>query len=214
MKRYLKILIVGIILLGPLVWGLLWKYSKTSYHKLPIMGSVEMTGDTTPWRIPNFSFIDQNGDSVTQRDFEGKVYVANFFFATCPDVCPRMNRNLHMVYDKFKKEPLLKFISHSVHPEHDSVPVLAEYASKLQVDSDKWHFVTGRKKDIYTIAEESYRALTVEGDKPSNFIHSDKLILVDKEKHIRGIYDSQDYKEILRLQDDIIIVLKEYSDKK
>lgn len=214
MKRYLKILIVGIILIGPLAWGLLWKYSKTSYRKLPIMGTVEMTGDTTPWVIPNFSFIDQNGDSISQKDFEGKVYVANFFFATCPDVCPRMNRNLHMVYEKFKKEPLLKFISHTVHPEHDSVPVLAEYASKLQVDAKKWHFVTGRKKDIYTIAEESYKAVTVEGDKPANFIHSDKLILVDKEKHIRGIYDSQDYKEILRLQDDIIIVLKEYGDKK
>ena len=192
----------------------MWKYSKTAYKKLPLMGTVEMTGDTTPYVIPDFIFIDQTGDTITQKDFDGKIYVANFFFVSCPDVCPKMNRNVHLVYEKFKKEPLLKFISHTVHPEHDSVAVLAEYAKKLKVDNDKWYFVTGRKKDIYTIAEESYKAVTVEGDKPANFIHSDKLILVDKEKHIRGIYDSQDFKDVLRLEDDIIIVLKEYSDKK
>ena len=214
MKRTLKILVIGFILIGPLVWGLLWKYSKTSYKKLPVMGSVEMTGDTTPWVIPNFAFISQTGDSVTQKDFEGTIYVANFFFATCPDVCPKMNRNLHLVYEKFKNDPKVKFLSHTVHPEHDSVEILAEYARKLKVNNTKWYFVTGRKKDIYDIAQENYKAVTVEGDKPANFIHSDKLILVDKEKHIRGIYDSQDYKDVLRLQDDIIIVLKEYDDKK
>lgn len=214
MKRYLKFVILGTIFIGPIVWGLIWKYSKTSYTKLPVMGSIEMNGDTTPWLIPDFSFIDQNGDSVTQKDFDGKIYVANFFFATCPDVCPRMNRNLHLVYEKFKRDSNIKFLSHTVHPEHDTVAVLAEYAKKLKVDSKIWHFVTGRKKDIYTIAEESYKAVTVEGDKPANFIHSDKLILVDKEKHIRGIYDSQDFKDVLRLEDDIIIVLKEYGDKK
>ncbi len=214
MKQFLKIFIVGAILIGPLVWGLLWKYSKTSYKKLPIMGSIEMTGDTTPWLVPNFSFIDQNGDSVTQKDFDGSIYVANFFFATCPDVCPRMNRNLHLVYEKFKLEPKVMFISHTVHPEHDTVAVLAEYAKKLQVDNKKWHFVTGRKKEIYTLAAESYKAIAVEGNKPAKFIHSDKLILVDKEKHIRGIYDSQDFSDVLRLEDDIIIVLKEYHDKK
>ncbi|MFM9944573.1 MAG: SCO family protein, partial [Bacteroidia bacterium] len=213
MKQYLKVLIIGTILIGPLAWGLLWKYSKTSYKKLPVMGTVEMTGDTTPYVVPNFSFISQSGDTITQKNFENKIYVANFFFATCPDVCPKMNRNLHLVYEKFKKDPKIKFISHTVHPEHDSVEVLAEYAKKLKVDNTKWYFVTGRKKEIYEIAAEGYKAITVEGDKPAKFIHSEKLILVDKEKHIRGIYDSQDYKDVLRLQDDIIIVLKEYDDK-
>lgn len=178
------------------------------------MGTVEMTGDTTPYVIPDFKFIDQTGDTITQKDFEGKIYVANFFFVSCPDVCPKMNRNVHLVYEKFKKEPLLKFISHTVHPEHDSVAVLAEYAKKLKVDNNKWHFVTGRKKEIYDIAGQAYKAVTVTGDKPANFIHSETLILVDKEKHIRGFYDSQDFKDVLRLEDDIIIVLKEYSDKK
>jgi protein SCO1/2 len=214
MNKGFKILILAIVLLGPLAWGLLWKYSKTSYKKLPVMGSVEMSGDTIPWLIPNFSFISQTGDSVTQRNFEGKIYVANFFFTTCPEVCPKMNRNLHLVYEKFKRDPKIKFLSHTVHPEHDSVPVLAQYAKKLKVDNNIWYFVTGRKKDIYDIAEEGYKAISVQGDKPATFIHSEKLVLVDKEKHIRGIYDSHDYKEIMRLQDDIVIVLKEYDDKK
>ena len=178
------------------------------------MGSVEMNGDTTLWVVPDFSFIDQNGDTVTQKTFAGKIYVANFFFATCPDVCPRMNRNLHLVYEKFKRDSNVKFLSHTVNPEHDTVEVLAKYAAKLKADSRIWHFVTGRKKDIYSIAEEGYKAVSVEGDKPATFIHSEKLVLVDREKHIRGIYDSQDFKDVLRLEDDIIIVLKEYSDKK
>lgn len=214
MNKSLKYLILILIFLGPLTWGLIWKYSKTSYKKLPVMGTIEMTGDTTPWVIPPFSFIDQNSDSITEKSFDGKIYVANFFFATCEEVCPKMNRNLFAVYDKFKLDTNIKYISHTVHPEHDSVPVLAEYARQLKVDASIWHFVTGRKSDIYELATESYKAVAVTGDKPSNFIHSDKLILVDKEKHIRGIYDSQDFKDVLRLEDDIIIVLKEYSDKK
>ncbi len=214
MKGLFKVLILSIILITPLIWGLLWKYGKTSYSTLPIMGSVEMTGDTTPWLVSDFSFTDQTGKTITQNDFKDKIYVANFFFATCPDVCPKMNRNMHLVYEKFKLDPEIKYLSHTVHPEHDSVKVLAEYARKLQVDPNIWHFVTGKKNEIYEMAEQSYKAVTVEGDKPSNFIHSDKLILVDKEKHIRGIYDSQDYKDVMRLQDDIIIVLKQYHDKK
>jgi len=214
LKKVLKYLIIGIILLGPLTWGLLWKFSTHSYTKLPVMGSVEMNGDTTPWLIPPFKFIDQSGDSVTEKDFEGKIYVANFFFATCPDVCPKMNGHLRNVYEKFKNNPDIKFISHTVHPEHDSVAVLAAYAKTLSIDNKKWLFVTGRKKDIYDLAAESYKAVTVEGPKPATFIHSDKLILVDKEKHIRGIYDSQDYNDVKRLQDGIEILLREYHDKK
>lgn len=214
MKGPLKVLIISIIFLGPLAWGLIWKFSKTEYSKVPVMYDIEMSGDTIPWTIPPFSFVGQTGDSVTHRTFEGKIYVANFFFATCPDVCPRMNRNLHLVYEKFKRDKDIKFLSHTVHPEHDSVQVLAEYARDLNVDSSIWYFVTGRKKVIYDLAAESYKAVTVNGDKPQNFIHSDKLVLVDKQKHIRGIYDSQDYKDVLRLQDDIIVVLKEYRDKR
>ena len=213
-KQGLKYFILATVLLGPLVWGLFWKLGKVSYYKLPVMGTVEMTGDTTPFLIPDFKFVDQNNDTITQKTFEGKIYVANFFFASCPDVCPKMNRNLHVVYDKFKNHPDVLFLSHTVHPEHDSVPVLAEYAKKMQADAHKWHFVTGRKKDIYELAENSYKAVAVQGDKPATFIHSEKLVLIDKEKHIRGIFDSQDFNEVKNLEDAIVILLKEYRDKK
>lgn len=214
MNRTAKFLILGTIFLAPTIWGLFWKFSKTSYNKLPVMGEIEMTGDTTPWLVPDFSFISQTGDSVTQKNFEGKIYVANFFFASCPDVCPKMNRNLHLVYEKFKKHPDIKFISHTVDPENDTLEVLSEYAKKMHVDNTKWYFVTGRKLDIYNLAENAYKAVAVSGDKPSTFIHSDKLVLVDKEKHIRGIYDSQDFEDVKRLQDGIVILIKEYNDKK
>ena len=125
-----------------------------------------------------------------------------------------MNRNLHIVYDKFKNHPDVKFISHTVHPEHDSVSVLAEYARKMKVDNSRWYFVTGRKSELYDIAQYHYKAVAVQGDKPAKFIHSDKLVLVDKEKHIRGIFDSQDFGDVKKLEDAMVILLKEYSDKK
>lgn len=208
-----KVLIVGTILLAPVIWGLFWKYSKTAYKRLPVMGDVEMTGDTTPWLIPDFKFVSQTGDSITLNNFEGKIFVANFFFTTCPDVCPKMNRNVHLVYEKFKNHPDVKFISHTVDPQTDSVPVLFEYAKRMHVDHNKWYFVTGRKSDLYNMAENAYKAVAVKGDKPAEFIHSEKLVLVDKEKQIRGIYDSHDFEEIKRLQDGIVILLKEYEDR-
>lgn len=213
MKRIYKFIILGIIFIAPLVWGLLWKYSKISYKKLRTYGSVEMTGDTTPWVIPDFAFINQNNETITQKIFEGKVYVANFFFTTCSEVCPRMNKNLYIIYDKYKNNNDLMFLSHTVDPDYDSVKVLKEYAKKMNVDDSKWHFVTGSKKQLYDIAIESYKAVAVSQNSDRDFIHSDKLVLVDKEKHIRGFYDSQDYKEILRLEEDLKILFKEYSDK-
>ena len=213
MKKWNKYILLIIIFGAPLTWGLLWKYSKTSYKKLRVYGSVEMTGDTTPWVIPDFSFINQNNQTITQKDFEGKIFVANFFFTSCAEVCPRMNKNLFIIYEKYKNNPDLKFISHTVDPETDSIPVLKKYAKKMHVDDNKWHFVTGNKNQLYSIAIEGYKAVAVSQNDNRDFIHSDKLVLVDKEKHIRGFYDSQDYKEIMRLEDDLKILFKEYSDK-
>ncbi|NUM32090.1 MAG: SCO family protein [Bacteroidetes bacterium] len=213
MKKSYKYILLGIILIAPVVWGLIWKYSKTSYKKLPVFGDIEMTGDTTPWVIPDFSFTNQNNQTVTQNDFKGKIYVANFFFTSCAEVCPRMNRNLFTIYEKYKSNQDLKFISHTVDPEFDSVEVLKQYAKKMHVDNNKWYFVTGNKNQLYTLAIESYKAVAVSQNDDRDFIHSDKLVLVDKEKHIRGFYDSQDYKEILRLEDDLKILFKEYSEK-
>ncbi|MCC6721505.1 MAG: SCO family protein [Bacteroidia bacterium] len=213
MKKKYQYLLLIIIFILPVIWGLLWKYSKISYQKLPVFGSLEMSGDTTPWVIPNFKFVNQNNDTISEKDFEGKIYIANFFFTSCAEVCPRMNKNLFIIYDKYKKNKQLMFISHTVDPDFDTVAILKEYAKNLKVDDYKWFFVTGSKKQLYDLAIEGYKAVAVSQNSDRDFIHSDKLVLVDKEKHIRGFYDSQDYKEIMRLEDDLKILFKEYSDK-
>lgn len=201
-KLFLVLLIVV-----PVLWVLIWKSGKHSYQTLPVFGEVEMTGDTVPFEIPPFAFINQNGETVTEKNFEGKIYVANFFFATCPDICPAMNKNLALVYDKFKNNPNVMFISHTVHPEHDSVPVLAEYARNFEAKLPKWHFVTGDKIDIYTLAENDYRVTTTKGSGPEDFIHSEKLVLIDQNKHIRGYYESRDFQDVQKLMDGIKVLL-------
>ena len=187
---------------------------KHSYTTLPIYGSVEMSGDTIPFVIPDFNFTNQYGKEISNKDFDDKIYVANFFFATCPDVCPEMNNNLTIVYDKFKSHDNVMILSHTVHPEHDSVAVLAAYAKKLGVNDNKWYFVTGSKTALYRMAEYEYRITATKGSGPKDFIHSEMLVLIDADKHIRGYYNGRDFKEIQRLNDGIKVMLKEEREKK
>lgn len=200
-------LFLVLLIAVPVIWVLIWKSGKHTYQTLPVFGTIEMTGDTVPFVIPPFSFINQQGNVVTENDFKGKIYVANFFFATCPDVCPEMNKNLAMVYDKFKNNPDVMFISHTVHPEHDSVPVLEEYARQLNVGLPKWHFVTGDKQAIYEMAESEYRVTTTKGSGPEDFIHSEKLVLIDQKRQIRGYYESRDFQDVQKLMDGIKVLL-------
>jgi protein SCO1/2 len=207
-------IILALLLIVPIIWVLLWKSGKHHYSTLPIYGSVEMTGDTIPFVITEFNFINQYGKEISDKDFENKIYVANFFFATCPDVCPEMNNNLTVVYDKFKNHDNVMILSHTVHPEHDSVAVLAEYAIKLGVTDDKWQFVTGRKTALYRMAEYEYRITATKGSGPKDFIHSEMLVLIDTDKHIRGYYNGRDFKDIQKLNDGIKVLLKEEREKK
>ena len=207
-------ILLALFLVVPIVWVLLWKSGKHNYSSLPVYGSVEMTGDTIPFVIPEFSFINQYGQVISDKDFKDKIYVANFFFATCPDVCPEMNNNLTVVYDKFKNHDNVMLLSHTVHPEHDSVAVLAAYAKKLNVTDNKWQFVTGNKAALYRMAEYEYRLTATKGSGPKDFIHSEMLVLIDTDKHIRGYYNGRDFKEIQKLNDGIKVLLKEERDKK
>ena len=213
-----KIVFLSILLIIPALFVVLWKNSKHSYTPLEKLGRVELSGDTSFFSIPDFSFTDQLGNTITKEDFKGKIYVANFFFASCLSVCPKMNGNLQIVYDKYKFNPNVQFISHTVDPERDDVSVLAEYSKKFNVNPKKWKFVTGKKKDIYALAELHYKVSSIEPeyteDSLPDFIHSDKLILVDYEGKIRGKgwYASNDMNEILELMDAIKILLKEKSD--
>jgi|TARA_B100001778_G_scaffold239032_1_gene199557 protein SCO1/2 len=162
-------------------------------------------------RIADFELINQNGKTVTNENFNGKIYVADFFFTTCPTICISMTDNLLKVQKEIQNNPNILLISHSVTPKIDSVTQLKKYAIEKGVNDKKWHLVTGDKKEIYKLARKSYLAVKDEGDGgPFDMIHTENFILVDPDKRIRGFYDGTDSKEIKRLLLEIKILNSEY----
>ena len=162
-------------------------------------------------RIADFELINQNGKTVTHENFNGKIYVADFFFTTCPTICISMTDNLLKVQKEIQNNPNILLISHSVTPKIDSVTQLKKYAIEKGVNDKKWHLVTGDKKEIYKLARKSYLAVKDEGDGgPFDMIHTENFILVDPDKRIRGFYDGTDSKEIKRLLLEIKILNSEY----
>jgi len=154
--------------------------------------------------IADFSFTNQNGKTVTQKEYEGKIYVADFFFTTCGSICPKMTTNLEEVQKAIAKNPKVMLLSHTVTPEIDSVPVLKAYAVKHHVNDQKWNLVTGDKKDIYKMARQSY--LAVKLGKPEelyDMVHTENFVLVDTKRRVRGFYDGTNPEEIKRLIADI-----------
>jgi protein SCO1/2 len=154
--------------------------------------------------IADFSFTNQNGETITQKDYEGKVYVADFFFTTCKSICPKMTTNLVDVQKAFLDNPKVKLLSFSVMPDVDNVSVLKEYAKINGVVDSKWNLVTGDKKAIYTMARKSY--LAVKQGKPDeqyDMVHTENFVLVDSKKRVRGFYDGTNKEEIQRLIKDI-----------
>ena len=162
-------------------------------------------------RIADFELINQNGKTVTNENFNGKIYVADFFFTTCPTICISMTDNLLKVQKEIQNNPNILLISHSVTPKIDSVTQLKKYAIEKGVNDKKWHLVTGDKKEIYKLARKSYLAVKDEGDGgPFDMIHTENFILVDPDKRIRGFYDGTESKEIKRLLLEIKILHSEY----
>ncbi len=154
--------------------------------------------------IADFSFTNQNGKTITQKDYEGKIYVADFFFTTCQTICPVMTTNMVEVQKAIKNNPKVMLLSHSVLPDTDSVPVLKKYAIEKGVDDSKWNLVTGDKKDIYGIARKSY--LAVKTGKPEelyDMVHTENFVLVDTKRRVRGFYDGTKKEDIKRLIEDI-----------
>lgn len=154
--------------------------------------------------IADFKFTNQNGKIITQKDYEGKIYVADFFFTTCPTICPKMTDNLVWLQDKIKNNPKVMLLSHSVTPEIDSVPVLKKYATQKGVIDSKWNLVTGNKKDIYYIARKSYLAVkTNNSNELYDMVHTENFILIDQKRRIRGFYDGTNLEEVKKLLEDI-----------
>ena len=160
--------------------------------------------------IADFTLVNQKGETFTQSVFDGKIYVANFFFATCPTICPIMSNHFAELQTTFDDEPRVMFISHSVTPNIDTVAALAAYGERYGANPEKWILATGDKKEIYNIARKSYFAVLDEGDGgKQDFIHTENMILVDSKRRIRGYYDGTSSKDMERLEDEIRILLKE-----
>ena len=187
----------------------------------PLMGTITLPDgrqitDTLYNHIPPFRLIDQDGDTVNQSLVKGKIYVASFFFTRCGTVCPKISSQLTRVQDIFRKKPDILFLSHSVDPEHDRPKELKAYAKKYEAIPGKWYFLTGSKAEIYDLALHGYYLPVVdagvkEGKPDETFIHTEKLVLVDKEGIVRGFYDGTDREDVDRLILEIRVLLDGYS---
>lgn len=180
--------------------------------KLPYLGRKEINGnDTTYHTISDFRFVNQDSSVITHKNFEDQIYVSDFFFTTCPTICPIMKTQMLRVYERFKENDQISILSHTIDPKHDTVAVLKAFSERLGVDSRKWHFVTGEKEDIYKIGQTSYMVSAVEDpNEPGGFIHSGAFILVDKQRRVRGVYDGTKEDQVDKLMDDMLVLLKEY----
>lgn len=214
---------VGVLSSLAFVTTLFFSCSPATEKKLPVFGERdvrinEVDGkkvvDTIFHTIDNFSFVDQDSTIVTQETFRDKIYVADFFFTSCRTICPIMKTQMLRVYDTLQNNPDVLILSHTIDPEYDTVGLLHDFANRLGVSSDKWHFVTGIKDSIYNLAQRSYFATAMEDkSEPDGFIHSGAFLLIDKERRIRGKYDGTREEDVNRLIGDITILQKEYESK-
>ncbi|WP_026808708.1 SCO family protein [Arenibacter latericius] len=164
--------------------------------------------------IADFALTNQNGELVTQKNYEDKIYVADFFFTTCPTICPIMTKNMADIQSKIKDDDEVMLLSHSVTPDIDSVPQLKKYAEEQGVLDHKWNLVTGDKKQIYELARKSYLAVKTDGDGgPFDMIHTENFILVDKSKRIRGFYDGTNSEDMEKLMSDLEILKASYAEE-
>ena len=191
----------------------------TNPEKLPILGNKEAVikmvngkqiTDTIYHQIPNFEFINQDSSKITQQDYEGKIYVADFFFTTCPTICPKMKTQMLRIYEKFKDNPKVGILSHTIDPRHDTPAVLREFMNNLNIKSKMWQMVTGDKAKIYEIGQKSYMvSATDDPTQPGGIVHSGAFVLVDKNRHIRGIYDGTEPEKVDKLMKDMEVLLNE-----
>ncbi len=181
---------------------------KQAPRTLPVLGN-------PGHKVGSFAFRNQEGMLVTEKTVEGKIYIAEYFFSTCKGICPRMNDNISKVYQQFRGQDEIKILSHTVDPQNDTVEQLHRYAQKFDADPNQWMFLTGRKDSLYSMALYCYLVNAVQDSSVKkvlpNFIHTEYVVLVDKEKRIRGNYDATSNDDIKKLIDDIKELQEEYT---
>lgn len=206
-------LLVGLIILAT------FSGCSSTDEKLPYLGEPETVRKVVDGKeveeqvyptIPDFAFTNQYGETVTQKDVSGKIYVADFFFVTCPTICPVMKKNMLNVYKMYKDNPDIRILSHTIDPDHDTPAVLKQYAQDIGVTGKMWQFVTGDREKIYDIGENHYLVTAgKDSTAPGGYIHSGAFVLIDKEKHIRGMYDGTTVDGTQKLIRDINALRKE-----
>jgi protein SCO1/2 len=217
-KKYRSFITVFLILSGGI---LALFYNALKPQKLlpiyqPSMVNYELVDSTLQHKkkfhkIAPFSLTNQNGKLISEKNYNGKIYVADFFFTTCPTICPKMTANMGGLQNEFLKDPQVMFLSYSVTPKIDSVAQLKKYALEKGVVDSKWNLLTGNKKEIYSLARKSYLAVKDNGDGgPFDMIHTENFILVDPDQRIRGFYDGTDLEAMKTLIADIFILKQEY----
>ncbi len=219
--RNVKFLVLLVLLVGPGLVLILLSKGDHKFQSLPYYGErdVEITGssvDTIYHVVPDFSFVNQNGRKVSFADFQDKIIVADFFFTTCPTICPIMTKQMVRLQWRLEDSVFddVHFLSHTVNPSHDSPEVLLQYAKDNDADLSKWTFVTGDQEVIFDQGFNGYMISAQEdGSAPGGFLHSSMFVLIDKDRHIRGYYDGTSSKEVDDLVDDIKMLKKEESEK-
>lgn len=195
--------------------------SSRNQPNLPILGhryteEREVNGhtrlDTIYQTIPVFEFTNQEGAKVTNANFN-QIYIADFFFTSCTTICPPMHQNMLQLYNKYKENPAVKILSHSIDPKHDTADVLKKYANNLGVKGTMWQFVYGPQDSIYKIAESYLIAAHDDDEDPQGKVHQGWFILIDPDKRIRGAYDGTDKEQVNKLMNDVDILLSEYKIK-
>jgi protein SCO1 len=188
-------------------------------HPLPILGNryavaKEVNGqlitDTVYQYIPPFSLVNQDSQVITNQNVLGKICVVDFFFTSCPTICPVMKKEMIRVYEKYKGNSQIIILSHTIDPEFDTISLLKDFATRLGADGKQWMFLTGNKDSIYHLAEQGYYATAMpDSTEPGGYVHSGGFILIDKEQRVRGIYDGTNSKSVDELLRDMDILLKE-----
>jgi protein SCO1 len=214
MKNRRSQIILILFVFIPLLFVMFLKFGDYKLKPLPVFGDLQMDSTTVPWEIRDFNLTNQDGNTITMDSLEGKVIVASFFYASCPKICPKMNAYLRLAVEKYKYNPRVVFISHTVDPENDSVSVLKKYAYNFgNYETSKWQFLTGPKSEIYDLAEHYYHVVE---PRPAGveYIHSTRVVVVDPDKHVRGFFESQDNPTFAsELKDAIKGVVKEFHER-
>ncbi|MBK7130985.1 MAG: SCO family protein [Crocinitomicaceae bacterium] len=224
------IVLVIILAVGMLIAGLINRYYYSEEYRNPenqlaVINPADVNASLVDSSIAHvseghtvsdFSFVNQLGDTITQQDLKGKIYVADFFFTTCGSICPKMTKQLQRVQQEFSGDETFKILSHTVNPKIDTVEVMKIYADKFNADHKQWWFLTGSKESLYLMARKSYLVVPDQNDSnfkhgdESDFIHTENFVLIDPDKRIRGMYDGTNPDEVSKLIQDIHDLKREY----